>query len=396
MKKVLMILWKDLFKPFLDPRPFKEAKTLINNWYKLEFLCLVHKNNFKNINIEKKEINGIKVNYIYYNAWKLITIGVIKSFISRYNMFLKWINIINKYKPDIIHCHDAFTLKFWAYYKKRNFKIKLIYDSHEICTEMWQSKFESYYTKIFEKPYLKYIDILISANDSRIPIFKKIYPILENKKIYSLYNYPELKDFDFERIKKEYRNKINAKINDIVFLYQWWLSSWRWILNIIKAFENLKFDNWKFIINWWNNIQINNLKNYIKRNKENFVFTWYIDSTEVENYMLASDIWFVSLLNISLNNYWAAPNKLYEYMMTKNYIIWPNFEVLKDFILDNKIWNVVDFSSVNDIWKILDSIFKIWTNIIEESKNNGFRLYKDKYNWNVSEKKLLEIYKKGF
>lgn len=392
MKKILMILGHDLFKPFIDPRPYKEAKSLIKSWYELEFLCLVHKKWIKNLQYKKNTNRWIIINYIFYDSWKLFTLKLLGSLYSRYKMYKCWMKIINSFSPDIIHCHDADTLKLGWMYKKYNKNKKLIYDSHEICTEMWQSKALKIYIKLFEKPFIKYIDIFISANDSRIPIFENIYKILKNKKVYSLYNYPEKQKLDYDNIKKQIRKKLKIDNSTKVFLYQWGLSKWRWIWNIIKAFEHLNITDWKFIINWWNNEQVNELKKGIEKYKDNFIFTWFIDNKEVENYMIASDVWFVSLLNVSLNNYWAAPNKLYEYMMTKCVTIWPDFEVLNDFITNNEVWYVTDFSDYRKIKNSIERIFEINLTELNSMKEVWYNMYFKENNWDISEKKLITIY----
>ncbi len=392
MKKVLMILWHDLFKPFLDPRPYKEAKSLISFWYDLEFLCLVNRSWIKKMKYIKDIINWITINYIFYDWWKLFSLNFFNSLYSRYKMYKFWKRIIYKISPNIIHCHDSDTLKFWWIYKKYNDWVNLIYDSHEICTEMWHWKLTKFYIKLFEKPYIKYIDIFISANDSRIPIFKNIYPILNWKKIYSLYNYPVLKEFNYDLTRCSIRKELNIKSDTKVFLYQWWLSKWRWILNIIKAFEELDNNNWKFIINWGSELQVKKLKEKIVKYKYNFIFTWFVNNIEVEKYMISADVWFVSLLNVSLNNYWAAPNKLYEYMMTKNFIIWPNFEILNNFIIDNKIWIVTDFWNVNDIKMSIKKVLNISIDNLNKCKNNWYNMFLNSCNWDISEKKLNKIY----
>jgi len=126
MKKIAMILNSDLthgpYSGGVDPRVFKEAKTLVDNGYEVTVFC-------STANAEGKmddEYHGVFIKRIFNKPIKMPG----KGRIGRYIRTLKTVREISKYQPDIIHSHDLDTLHLGVYAKWFT-HASLIYDSHE-------------------------------------------------------------------------------------------------------------------------------------------------------------------------------------------------------------------------------------------------------------------------
>ena len=88
-------------------------------------------------------------------------------------------NAIISYKPDVIHANDLDAL-IPSYYAARKLKCKLIYDSHEICTEnigLIKRPLYARYLKTIERRLVKKIDKMVCVSNAAADYFAKKYKI---------------------------------------------------------------------------------------------------------------------------------------------------------------------------------------------------------------------------
>ncbi len=87
------------------------------------------------------------------------------------------VKAIVNYRPDVIHANDLNTLAA-SVKAARKLKCKVIYDSHEICTEnqnmTWLYK---NYAKWIEKRHIKHVDKMVCVSNAAAEFFKDKYHI---------------------------------------------------------------------------------------------------------------------------------------------------------------------------------------------------------------------------
>lgn len=84
---------------------------------------------------------------------------------------------VMSFRPDIIHANDLNTLPACVRAAKR-LGCKVIYDSHEICTENHAVKgFLKMYSVVSEKRYIKKIDHMVCVSNAAAEYFEKRYNI---------------------------------------------------------------------------------------------------------------------------------------------------------------------------------------------------------------------------
>lgn len=117
MKQVLMILDNDFRS---DHRVQKEAETLLAHGYEVEILCVT-------TNLPAIEIrNGISISRMLHPD--ISTRPFSKMAVNSYHQAVQY--ILRK-EVDVLHCHDYNVIHIGAAVKKKNPRIKLIYDAHE-------------------------------------------------------------------------------------------------------------------------------------------------------------------------------------------------------------------------------------------------------------------------
>ncbi len=390
-KRILMILSNDLLYPYLDGRVYKEAKSLVQNGFDVTILCKGYKKGLPKVEM----YNGIKVIRLSTQYGTMNSLFVLKS-ISYFDFILKFIWYGLKIDYDYIHCHDADTLPIGVGIKMLSFKNKkLVYDAHELATKMNKPKYHEVVFTIIEKLMFRFCDIIISANDSRIEVMKKLYPKeLKNKMVVSIYNFPEIKEYNHNEIRKTYREKYRLRKDEVIFLYQGGLGENYGVTEIIDAVNLLKNrEKIKLFVLGGGDYLIK-LKNQVKKlNLEKVVFfTNYVKKEDVIKYDVIADVGLVAYKNTCLDMYYCAPNKLYEYMLAKCAVLGPNFPGMIKDIEGNEIGKTCDFSNPADIAEKLNWFIEN-KEMVEKMKQKAYTLVIEKYNWGRMEEKLLELYR---
>ena len=391
-KEILMILSSDLLYPYLDGRVYKEAKSLVKNGFCVTVLCKGYKKGLPEVEM----YNGIKIVRLFSRYGTTNSFFVLKI-ISYFDFILKFIWNGLKIVCDYIHCHDVDTLPIGVGIKLFSFK-KLVYDTHELATKRNKPKYHEVIFTIIEKLMFRFCDIIISANDSRIEIMKKLYPKeLKNKRLVSISNFPEIEELNHNEIRKTYREKYRLRKDEIVFLYQGGLGEDYGISEIIEAVNLYLLKNREkiklFVLGGGD--YLTKLKIQVKKlNLEKVViFTNYIKKEEVIKYDAMADVGLVAYKNTCLNRYYCAPNKLYEYMLAKCAVLGPNFPGMIKDIEGNEIGKTCDFSNPDDIAEKLNWFIDN-KETVEKMKQRAYTLVIEKYNWENETKKLCEQYKK--
>lgn len=383
-KSVLMLLGHDMEKPILDPRVFKEAKSLDSLGIPVTILC------FSDHATESSVANA-KVRRVKrpFGAKKLLKK---RPFLALALLLLELpfsylMSLIGALKenPTHVHCHDIDTLPIGVAVKVLRPNVVLVYDSHELATGMPFPPTLLLLVRFVEGLMLPMVDILITANKSRLKIMEQIYKrTLLSKKKEVFENYPE--PLTGKPVPAEFDPKVLG--GKVSFLYQGPLDSNRGIRELLQGMTSLSQDNWFLLIVGGNPEQIAALKAEFPH--KNIHFTGFVRNTEVPRYQALADVGIVALLNTCKNNYYCSPNKLYEYMQTGCAILGPDFEDIAHFIISNGLGVVTDFSDPN---KIATSVRSLIENkeALGEMKRKSITMA-DEFIWAKNQPAVERIY----
>lgn len=391
--KICMILGHDFLHPRMDPRPYKEAKSLIKYGYNVFLVCWAadftgEGRDLKNIS-QIEEFEGIKILRVFQTLSSPKSTMVVRG-LQQLIAMKKMGEKVTELKPDVIHCHDLNTLLSGAMAKKK-LAVPLIYDSHEDYPGMLAPKsiVISKFASIFENLLLKYVDWVITVSEELVKKFKKHKQI----NAVAIYNSRMLNEIFQKKETKELKKELNISDDDFIIGYIGALSKKRGIDNLIKSIKYIDDKNAKVLIVGGPENEVKTLRALAEKEDamDKVILTGHIPYFEVIPYF--------SLLNVGTvlfqplpNHLIAAPNKLFEYMSAGLPLIVSDFPEMKRIVVDESgCGTAVDPTNPE---KIAGAI----TYILEHPKGankmgeNGRRAVEEKYSWERMDAKLIKVY----
>jgi glycosyltransferase involved in cell wall biosynthesis len=112
---------------------------------------------------------------------------------------------------------------------------------------------------------------------------------------------------------------------------------------------------------------------------------------ELPPYTASADIGILLYRNDCRNNYYCAPNKLFEYMMMGLPVVAANYPGMLPLVEGEDVGLCVDPESPRAIATAVNRLARD-PDHRERMRRNGLRLSRDRYNWEIESTPLLELY----
>lgn len=300
-----------------------------------------------------------------------------RSYIDSKNAFKKAIEL----NCELYHFHDP-ELMFVGKKLKKYGKI-VIYDVHEdipkqIGIRVPGPKFIkntfSFLIKIIEHYNSKFFNAIITSTPYIENRIKNI-----NKNVLSIKNYPIINEFSIP----EWENKNNS------ICYIGAITENRGIIAIL---DSLSFHNFKLILaGKFENPEIE----VICRNHKNWKkvdFRGFVDRAGISDILSKSKIGLVTLLPIQ-NYLDSLPIKMFEYMAAGIPVVASDFPLWKDIIIENKCGICVNPLKSEEISIAVKNLIEN-DNSSKKMGESGRISVKKKFNWELEEQKLFNLYNK--
>jgi glycosyltransferase involved in cell wall biosynthesis len=335
-------------------------------------------------------IQNIKVHLLSLYFKKILPKNVIGWFFKYIELIIR-VNLYLLFKSvNIIHAHNLdalFPISALAKIKR----CCLVYDSHELFTEM-SGKRDNLINKLWfriEKYLLNKVDVVIAANRSRAEIMHKEYGAVKMPEV--ILNVPT-KQQDKAQDNKlfEYLKENNISNDNKIIIYQGGISKARNIDVLIKSIKFWQPGSLLFLIGPILNTEKSELEQLINR-EARVIYHPPVNSDILPHYTKFADIGIIIYANDSRNNYYCAPNKLYEYIFSSIPVCGSNLPEIKKVIYKYKVGEIFEDSNPESI---ATAINKILSNFENYNKKEIFTKITEEVNWEKQADKLLSIYKR--
>ena len=342
-----------------------------------------------------------------YNFDKIILLGIFQEGLKKEealenNIYIKRVSLFNVKKRSIMYLYYYLYVFLFIIFKRpkminihtleflplaliaKIFRIKVIYDAHELETEKANFKgFRKNISKIIERIFIKFTHGVIVVGDAIADHYKKMYPSMERP--FVVLNTPSYKEITKKDL---FRENFNIKKEQIIFLYQGALSQGRGIEIILDTFKNRKDKNSVIVFMGYGALQdeiINITKVY-----KNIFFQPAVPHNIILDYTSSADVGISGLVDLSscLSYYYSLPNKIFEYLMAELPIIVPNAIEMKNFVLEKQVGVVLNENNCEELNKAINYMIEIDRNKFHLNIINT----KKTYNWEFQEKVLMKLY----
>lgn len=378
---VLMVVLNSVLH---DSRVLREASTLLSSGYKVNIIGIRGKNS----DLIKTNMH---VELIHIWSRDMLPKNIIGWLIKYFEFCLKAIIRIILLKPGIVHAHDLNTL-FPAYIASLLTRSSIIYDSHELYTE--QDEFsDNLINRIWrhiEKKLLHQVSAVIAANKSRARIMKRDYGAPEMPT--DIMNIPAIQFTDRSYILHDYLKGIGVDSLDQneIALYQGGISHDRSLDFLIRSVKDWNQKIILILMGYGEESYIDDLKRLIDDLdlQQRVFFHPAVPSHRLLQYTASANIGIVIYKNTCRNNYYCAPNKLFEYAAANLKIAGCNFPEVTNLIHKYSLGCTFDSEDEDDIAECINDLSDL-----KIDKANYKQLFLD-YNWENEENKLLQVYSK--
>lgn len=374
MLKILNIVLNNFVN---DSRVLKTAKTLHNHGHYVDILAL-HKDG-----LAKTEVtDGVAVTRL-----KLVTKNWSKSKAIQLIKYLEFVlRALIKYRNeyDVVHCNDLNALPIGYLIKKLSKRnVKIVYDAHEYETERdGMNPFVKKVLKFFEKHLIRHADMVICVSNEIANCYVTDYGIEKPELVLNCPNLSEQPKQDL------FREALNIRSDQKIFLYQGGLKSGRGIELLLEAFSQLEEDNNVLIF-----MGFGPLEKLVKEQSKSYSTIFFqpaVTQDVLLNFTSSADYGILFYEDNCLNHRYCSPNKMFEYLMAGLPVLTSNLYEMKRLVESENIGIVAQENTIYGFKKAVEASLSQDYDFIQ---NNVYKTRK-KFCWEEQEKVLLELYEK--
>lgn len=283
---------------------------------------------------------------------------------------------------DIYHLHDPELIPVGI--KLKNLGKKVIFDAHEdlplqILSKPYLGKISKWLLsnllRLYQNWSCKRLDAVITAT----PVIKIKFSGL-GVNVENINNFPIISNI----------TSIIPKCNNKQVCYIGSLTTNRGIKKIVQAMAYTEDDSILKIAGSFNEEGLNKVLGSLPDLSKVELLGW-LNRNEVDDLLCQSNVGLVTLYP-SPNYIDSLPVKMFEYMSLGLPVIASNFPLWKEIVEGNDCGICVDPLDVNKIGLAIQYLFDN-PMVAKKMGENGRNIVVEKYNWNIEEKKLINLYK---
>ncbi len=375
---VVMLLHNDMRG---DARVMREAETLSSAGYEVTVLCLRGEGL---PDIEERDGYSIRrVADAGSATWRQPARKVGENL----GRTAKMVAAASELKPDVVHCHDTDTLPAGVQVKQAT-GVSLVYDAHELFPDMLSGHgrslpFVQMYWRAIEKRVVPQADAVITVNDSRAGVLRERYGV----SAHVVRSVPEVEPLlRTDRLRAE----LGISSDIAIVLYQGGLIGGRALTRLAAAMRDV--DDAVLVFQGAGSEEPA-MRSVVESQDlaDRVILAGWVRPEELHEYACGADVGVVIYENTSLNNYHAAPNKLYAYLMAGLPMVASDFPGLREIVIGEDVGGVFDPSSAESIAAAMRGLLGEPVRLAQMS-DRARELAESRYNWGMESQRLLQAY----
>lgn len=273
---------------------------------------------------------------------------------------------------DLYVCNDLDTLRVGVFMKLLGRRV--VYDAHELYSDLF-TETPPHMRRLLrqlEALFIRFADLVITVNEfiaSEMSSRYNIQPptvIMNCPKTLAIPTHP-----------RESARKLR------VALYQGGFVRERGLENVVLACKYLR-NGISVVLRGEGSIEARLRE--LASNLGNCVFEMPVPLSEVVARAAEADVGIVTYLPTTLNNLYASPNKLFEYLQAGLPLVGSNLPFIRKMIVENDVGLVFDPNNPEDIARAINSVAQ--DEVYERLRMNVEKI-KGKFSWEAESRKLL-------
>jgi glycosyltransferase involved in cell wall biosynthesis len=369
----IVMLLTNPFKP--DPRVKKEAMSLISTGYKVTLICWDRLHEYPQYEIiDQLTVIRVRVKS-RYSAGSVQTIFLLLYLLIAFSLI--W-----KIKPDLLHCHDLDTCFTGLIYSKLR-KIPWIYDAHECYPEQIGPQVNRFIYKflLFLERYMVIkADHVITVGNVLAEHFIEF-----GAKVIIVGNYP-LNIFQEANSKEITRFRLHIPENALLVTYVGGFTLARAIVPLVQASNQV---NEFYVLLAGDGPQKKTIDK-ILHETEKVIYLGWIDQSLVQACIEISDIIYYGLNIDDGNSRYSVPNTLFNTMAAGKPILTTYVGEIAKIVKEEECGVIISRPTPEFI---IDGIRRLseksYRDVLGERGRSAFLR---KYNWDIAQVRLLELY----
>lgn len=305
------------------------------------------------------------------------TSGKLSSFINQMRYARDAARLIAAGAGDTVVCVALESLMAGVLAKRMRPNLRLIFDNNELHIESYGPGLKSLIWKPIYNYGIRRCDVIFHAEPNRMAHFKRNYPGAD-KEQRVLENFPFFKEHDTSHAPPS---------TEIRVIYLGGFDEGRFTIEIIDAFASMPPSIRLDIVGSGRPEFVAQVAGHLESlNVKHVRILPAVSYVEIPKLLESYHIGVALYRNTNLNNYYCAPNKVYDYLMNGMPVITNRYPGLVSVIDANRVGVCIDEVSATEIREAIDVICRErrWENITTEIRR--------RYCWERQESDYLKVF----
>lgn len=294
-----------------------------------------------------------------------------------------------KQRADIYHANDLDTLST-ALKAAKKINAKVLYDAHELWVEQnpeWSNWFK-WMAFRFEQRLIKRANMVVTVNSSIGRELEKRYNIGQPIVVYNCPFYFNTRSYQDRNLLKK---SIGLNSTQLVVLYQGRYEKGRGLEELVESGLYLS-GRVIIILRGYGSIE-GELRDKIDKLhlKDRIKFLAPVPTNELVSSAAIADIGVMPYKPTCINNLYATPNKLFEYLMAGLAIVASDLPEIRKIVESSTCGFLFNPEDPKDIANAINKLAEN-RDLLEENKRNALLAAENTYNWESESEKLINAY----